>query len=136
MLLLIDNYDSFTHNLARYFVELGQTVQVVRNDDITCADIASIAPEFLVFSPGPCTPNEAGVTLEAVRTFAGLIPMLGVCLGHQSIAQSFGATITRARSVLHVKQRMLPIQLGSYSKESIIHLSLRVILPSLFRPRR
>ncbi|MET1219776.1 MAG: aminodeoxychorismate/anthranilate synthase component II [Glaciecola sp.] len=103
MLLLIDNYDSFTHNLARYFVELGQTVQVVRNDDITCADIASIAPEFLVFSPGPCTPNEAGVTLEAVRTFAGLIPMLGVCLGHQSIAQSFGATITRARSVLHGK---------------------------------
>jgi para-aminobenzoate synthetase component 2 len=103
MLLLIDNYDSFTHNLARYFVELGQEVKVVRNDAITCSEIAILNPQYLVLSPGPCTPNESGVTLEAIATFAGKIPMLGVCLGHQAIAQVFGAKITRAKHVLHGK---------------------------------
>ena len=103
MLLLIDNYDSFTHNLARYFVELGQEVKVVRNDAITCAEIATLNPQYLVLSPGPCTPNESGVTLEAIATFAGKIPMLGVCLGHQAIAQVFGAKIIRAKHVLHGK---------------------------------
>lgn len=103
MLLLIDNYDSFTHNLARYFVELGQEVKVIRNDAITCAEIAALNPQYLVFSPGPCTPNESGVTLEAIATFTGKIPMLGVCLGHQAIAQVFGAKIIRAKHVLHGK---------------------------------
>ncbi|MCP3429273.1 anthranilate synthase component II [Opacimonas viscosa] len=103
MLLLIDNYDSFTHNLARYFVELGQEVKVVRNDAISCAEIAALNPQYLVLSPGPCTPNESGITLEAIATFAGKIPMLGVCLGHQAIAQVFGAKIIRAKHVLHGK---------------------------------
>ncbi|MEP2652771.1 MAG: aminodeoxychorismate/anthranilate synthase component II, partial [Paraglaciecola sp.] len=87
MLLLIDNYDSFTHNLARYFVELGQDVNIIRNDQISCEGIATLAPKYLVFSPGPCTPNEAGITLEAIKQFAGKLPILGVCLGHQAIGQ-------------------------------------------------
>lgn len=103
MLLLIDNYDSFTHNLSRYFTELGQDVKVVRNDQITCADIADLAPEYLVISPGPCTPNEAGVSLEAIRTFAGQLPILGVCLGHQAMGQVFGAKVVRARQIMHGK---------------------------------
>ena len=88
MLLLIDNYDSFTHNLARYFEELGQEVMVVRNDEICCAQIRTLQPEYLVFSPGPCTPNSAGITLEAIKVFAGLIPILGVCLGAPSYRSS------------------------------------------------
>ncbi|GAA6184816.1 MULTISPECIES: anthranilate synthase component II [Alteromonadaceae] len=103
MLLLIDNYDSFTHNLARYFRELNVEVQVVRNDQITCEQIAQLAPQYLVFSPGPCTPNEAGVTLEAIRTFAGKIPILGVCLGHQAIGQIFGAKVEVAEHIMHGK---------------------------------
>ncbi|AEE21682.1 glutamine amidotransferase of anthranilate synthase [Glaciecola sp. 4H-3-7+YE-5] len=103
MLLIIDNYDSFTHNLARYFVTLGQAVKVVRNDQVTCVQIAELAPDYLVFSPGPCTPNESGVTLDAIKQFAGVIPMLGVCLGHQAIAQVFGASIVRARNIKHGK---------------------------------
>lgn len=103
MLLLIDNYDSFTHNLARYFVELGQDVRVVRNDAITLEQISALNPEYLVLSPGPCTPNESGITLAAIAAFAGKIPMLGVCLGHQAIAQVFGATITNATTIKHGK---------------------------------
>ncbi|MDO6692061.1 aminodeoxychorismate/anthranilate synthase component II [Aliiglaciecola sp. 3_MG-2023] len=103
MLLLIDNYDSFTHNLARYFRELNVEVQVVRNDQITCAQIAQLAPKYLVFSPGPCTPNEAGVTLEAIQNFAGKIPILGVCLGHQAIGQVFGAKVEVAEHIMHGK---------------------------------
>ncbi|QHJ11696.1 Aminodeoxychorismate/anthranilate synthase component 2 [Paraglaciecola mesophila] len=103
LLLIIDNYDSFTHNLARYFVTLGQVVKVVRNDHITCEQIAELAPDYLVFSPGPCTPNESGVTLGAIEQFSGVIPMLGVCLGHQAIAQVFGANIIRARNIKHGK---------------------------------
>lgn len=103
MLLLIDNYDSFSHNLARYFVELGQQVEVVRNDQIDCAGITQYQPEYLVISPGPCTPNEAGITLQAIKQFAGKIPMLGVCLGHQAIGQVFGARLIQARNIKHGK---------------------------------
>ncbi|MGS2721643.1 anthranilate synthase component II [Paraglaciecola aestuariivivens] len=103
MLLLIDNYDSFTHNLARYFVELGQDVLVKRNDQLSCADIKALNPEFLVFSPGPCTPDSAGITLDAIKTFAGRIPMLGVCLGHQAIGQAFGAKVIGAKQIKHGK---------------------------------
>ena len=107
MLLLIDNYDSFSHNLARYFIELGQTVNVVRNDQISIQEIERLQPEYLVLSPGPCTPNEAGISLDAVKAFAGRIPMLGVCLGHQTIAQAFGAKIVGADSVMHGKTSQL-----------------------------
>lgn len=103
MLLLIDNVDSFTHNLARYFRELGCEVLVVRNNDITLADIKALDPEQLVISPGPCTPNEAGISLEAIAHFSGTIPILGVCLGHQAIGQVFGATVTGAREIRHGK---------------------------------
>lgn len=103
MLLLIDNYDSFTWNLYQYFCELGAEVVVKRNDDITLADIAALAPEQLVISPGPCTPDEAGISLAAIEHFAGQLPILGVCLGHQAIAQAFGATIIRAEKVMHGK---------------------------------
>ncbi|MDO6473821.1 aminodeoxychorismate/anthranilate synthase component II [Alteromonas sp. 1_MG-2023] len=107
MLLLIDNFDSFTHNLARYFTELGQQVKVVRNDEISLEQIAALAPQYLVLSPGPCTPDEAGITLSAIDHFAGKIPMLGVCLGHQSIGQVFGGKVTRADKVRHGKTSAL-----------------------------
>jgi anthranilate synthase/aminodeoxychorismate synthase-like glutamine amidotransferase len=103
MLLLIDNYDSFTHNLARYFVELGQDVKVVRNNQIDCDAIARLKPDHLVISPGPCTPNEAGISLQVVERFAGKIPLLGVCLGHQAIGQVFGAKVIQARNIKHGK---------------------------------
>jgi anthranilate synthase/aminodeoxychorismate synthase-like glutamine amidotransferase len=103
MLLLIDNYDSFTHNLARYFEELGQEVIVVRNDEISCSEIGALNPDFLVFSPGPCTPNSSGVTLEAIQIFAGILPILGVCLGHQAIGQVFGANVIKAKQIKHGK---------------------------------
>ncbi|MBS0968107.1 anthranilate/aminodeoxychorismate synthase component II [Chimaeribacter arupi] len=103
MLLLIDNYDSFTYNLYQYFCQLGAEVQVVRNDHLTLTMIEQMAPERLVISPGPCTPDEAGISLTAIRHFAGKLPILGVCLGHQAMAQSFGAKIVRARQVMHGK---------------------------------
>ncbi|HAZ61373.1 MAG TPA: anthranilate/aminodeoxychorismate synthase component II [Gammaproteobacteria bacterium] len=103
MLLMIDNYDSFTYNLVQYFGELGQEVRVFRNDEIDCAGIAAQAPDYLVISPGPCTPNEAGISLEAVRQFAGRIPLLGVCLGHQTIGQAFGGQVVHAREIMHGK---------------------------------
>ena len=103
MLLMIDNYDSFTYNLVQYFGEIGENVQVFRNDQITVADIESIVPDYIVISPGPCTPNEAGVSLEVIRTFAGRIPLLGVCLGHQGIGQAFGGRIVHAREIMHGK---------------------------------
>jgi anthranilate synthase/aminodeoxychorismate synthase-like glutamine amidotransferase len=103
MLLVIDNYDSFTYNLVQYLGELGQDVRVVRNDEIAAADIAALAPTHIVISPGPCTPNEAGISLEVIKTYAGKIPILGVCLGHQSIGQAFGGKIVRAARVMHGK---------------------------------
>lgn len=101
MLLMIDNYDSFTYNIVQYFGELGQDVKVVRNDEVTIADIEAMKPEYLVISPGPCSPTEAGISLEAIKHFAGKIPLLGVCLGHQAIGQAFGGDVIRARAVMH-----------------------------------
>ncbi|WP_145592766.1 aminodeoxychorismate synthase component II [Yersinia bercovieri] len=103
MLLLIDNYDSFTYNLYQYFCELGAAVVVKRNDEVQLADIERLSPSHLVISPGPCTPNEAGISLAAISHFAGKLPMLGVCLGHQALGQAFGARIVRARQVMHGK---------------------------------
>ena len=103
MLLMIDNYDSFTFNLVQYFGELGAKVKVARNDEIDLAGIEALAPEHLVISPGPCTPNEAGISLQAIQHFAGQLPILGVCLGHQSIGQAFGGKIVHAREIMHGK---------------------------------
>lgn len=103
MLLIIDNYDSFTFNLFQYFSELGQDVVVKRNDEISLAQIAALSPDYLVISPGPCTPNDAGISLSVIEQFAGSIPILGVCLGHQSIAQVFGANVIKAKKVMHGK---------------------------------
>ena len=103
MLLMIDNYDSFTYNVVQYFAELGADVKVLRNDEVTIEEIRALAPSHLVISPGPCTPNEAGISLAAIKAFAGQIPILGVCLGHQSIGQAFGGKIVRAREVMHGK---------------------------------
>lgn len=103
MLLMIDNYDSFTYNLVQYFGELGQQVRVFRNDQISVSQIEDLAPEYLVISPGPCTPNEAGISLQAIAHFSGKLPILGVCLGHQSIGQAFGGRVIRARQVMHGK---------------------------------
>lgn len=104
MLLMLDNYDSFTHNLVRYFHELGQTVRVERNDALSVADIRALQPAALVISPGPCTPNEAGICLAAIEQLAGELPILGVCLGHQAIGQVFGGKVVRAHEVMHGKR--------------------------------
>jgi anthranilate synthase component 2 len=103
MLLMIDNYDSFTYNLVQYFGELGADIRVFRNDEITIADIERMAPAQIVISPGPCTPKEAGISVETIKYFAGKIPLLGVCLGHQSIGEAFGGNIIRAKRVMHGK---------------------------------
>lgn len=103
MLLMIDNYDSFTYNLVQYFGELGQVVKVFRNDEITLAEIARLKPDYLVISPGPCAPAQAGVSLAAIKEFAGKIPLLGVCLGHQSIGEAFGGRIVHAQTLMHGK---------------------------------
>jgi len=107
MILMIDNYDSFTYNLVQYLGELGADVKVVRNDEITIDEIAALAPEKIVISPGPCIPNEAGVSVDTLKTFAGTIPLLGVCLGHQSIGQAFGGKVIRAPYVMHGKTSMV-----------------------------
>lgn len=103
MLLMIDNYDSFTYNIVQYLGELKADVKVVRNDELTVAEMQALNPERIVVSPGPCTPNEAGVSMAAIEAFAGKIPVLGICLGHQSIGQVFGGNIVRARQVMHGK---------------------------------
>ncbi|MEM8660099.1 MAG: aminodeoxychorismate/anthranilate synthase component II [Pseudomonadota bacterium] len=103
MLLMIDNYDSFTYNVVQYLGELGADVVVIRNDELEIDDIEAMAPSHLVISPGPCTPNEAGVSMEAIEAFAGRMPILGICLGHQSIGQVFGGKVVRAREVMHGK---------------------------------
>ncbi|MDE1515008.1 MULTISPECIES: aminodeoxychorismate/anthranilate synthase component II [Vibrio] len=107
MLLMIDNYDSFTYNLYQYFCELGAKVKVVRNDQIDLDGIEALAPSHLVISPGPCTPNEAGISLAAIEHFAGQLPILGVCLGHQAMAQAFGGQVVRARQVMHGKTSLI-----------------------------
>ncbi len=107
MLLMIDNYDSFTYNLVQYFGELGAGVKVYRNDQITCDQIEALAPQHLVISPGPCTPSQAGISIAAIQTFAGKIPILGVCLGHQSIGQAFGGKITKAQQIMHGKTSLI-----------------------------
>ena len=107
MILLIDNYDSFTYNLVQYLGELGQEVVVYRNDQITLDDVEQLAPTHVVISPGPCTPNEAGISVALVQAFADTLPILGVCLGHQSIAQAFGGVIVRARRLMHGKTSMI-----------------------------
>jgi anthranilate synthase component 2 len=103
MLLMIDNYDSFTYNLVQYFGELGQDVVVHRNDEITLEEVAALNPRHIVISPGPCTPNEAGISVPLIGHFAGKIPILGVCLGHQAIGQAFGGKIVHAKQVMHGK---------------------------------
>ncbi len=107
MLLMIDNYDSFTYNVVQYLGELGAAVEVHRNDEITLAEIESLAPEKIVISPGPCTPNEAGISMEVVKRFGPRMPLLGICLGFQSIGQVFGGDVVRAREVMHGKTSMI-----------------------------
>ncbi len=107
MLLMIDNYDSFTYNLVQYFGELGQEVQVYRNDEIDLATVAKLKPRHIVISPGPCTPNEAGISVPLIHEFAGKIPLLGVCLGHQSIGQAFGGRIIKAKTLMHGKTSLI-----------------------------
>ncbi len=107
MILMIDNYDSFTFNVVQYLLELGAEVTVKRNDEISIADIEAMNPKKIVVSPGPCTPNEAGISLATVSHFAGKIPLLGICLGHQSIGQSFGGQVVRAKEVMHGKTSMI-----------------------------
>ena len=103
MLLMIDNYDSFTYNVVQYLGELGAEVKVIRNDELTVQAIEALKPERIVVSPGPCTPNEAGVSVPVLKHFAGKLPILGICLGHQSIGQAFGGEVVRARQVMHGK---------------------------------
>lgn len=107
MILMIDNYDSFTYNLVQYLGELGQDVRTVRNDAIDAVGIEAMAPSHIVISPGPCTPNEAGVSLSVIDRLAGRIPILGVCLGHQAIGQAFGGRVVRAKSIMHGKTSMI-----------------------------
>ena len=121
MLLLIDNYDSFTYNLMQYFAALGQQVMVRRNDDISLAQISALAPDYLVISPGPKSPDDAGVSLHAIEHFADKLPILGVCLGHQAIAQVFGAKVVRARQVMH-------------GKNSLVHHTHQSVFASLPQP--
>ena len=107
MLLMIDNYDSFTYNLVQYLGELGQEVEVYRNDEIDLAQVKKLNPEHIVISPGPCTPNEAGISVPLINEFAGKIPLLGVCLGHQSIGQAFGGKIVKAKTLMHGKTSLI-----------------------------
>jgi len=107
MILMIDNYDSFTYNIVQYLAELKADVKVYRNDELTLSDIERLSPEKIVISPGPCTPTEAGVSVDTIKTFAGQIPILGICLGHQSIGQAFGGQIVRAKKVMHGKTSLI-----------------------------
>ena len=107
MLLMIDNYDSFTYNLVQYLGELGQNVEVYRNDEIDLAQVKELNPEHIVISPGPCTPNEAGISVPLINEYAGKIPLLGVCLGHQSIGQAFGGKIVKAKTLMHGKTSLI-----------------------------
>lgn len=103
MLLMIDNYDSFTYNIVQYFAELGQEVKVRRNDDISIEEIAALKPQYLIIGPGPCSPKEAGISVAAMQHFAGKLPIMGICLGHQTIGEAFGGNIVRAQTLMHGK---------------------------------
>lgn len=107
MILILDNYDSFVFNLARYFEELGETIAVYRNDALACEDIARLSPDALLLSPGPGRPEDAGILVEAIRHFSGHVPILGICLGHQAIGEAFGATVTRAKEPMHGRASQL-----------------------------
>ena len=124
MILMIDNYDSFTYNIVQYLGELGATVDVRRNDEISLDEIQQLEPEKIVISPGPCTPNEAGISMEVVRTFGQSIPILGICLGHQSIGQSYGGEVVRARQVMHGKLSKVTLEVTEEDTPSSIALDL------------
>ena len=123
MLLMIDNYDSFTYNLVQYLGELGQEVIVYRNDQINLDEIGKLAPDHIVISPGPCTPNEAGISVDLVKEFGAHISILGVSLGHQSIAQAFGGVIVRARRLMHGKTSMILHQGGGLFRGCLLYTS-------------
>ena len=127
MLLMIDNYDSFTYNLVHYFAELGQEVKVVRNDALTVAEAAALKPDYIVLSPGPCTPNEAGICLPVLEQLAGKVPIFGVCLGHQSLGQAFGGKVVRAKTIMHGKTSMIHIMASVRSRACHRHLKPRAI---------
>ena len=117
MILMIDNYDSFTYNIVQYLLELGADVDVRRNDEVNLDDIAQLYPEKIVISPGPCTPNEAGISMSCIERFGGTIPILGICLGHQSIGQVFGGQVVRAREVMHGKTSVIHHNQGGVFSE-------------------
>ena len=117
MILMIDNYDSFTYNIVQYLLELGADVDVRRNDEVNLDDIAQLNPEKIVISPGPCTPNEAGISMACIECFGGTIPILGICLGHQSIGQVFGGQVVRAREVMHGKTSVIHHNQGGVFSE-------------------
>ena len=127
MILMIDNYDSFTYNVVQYCLELGANLKVIRNDELTVDEIKELHPEKIIISPGPATPNEAGVTLEVIKEFADTTPIFGICLGHQSIAQAFGGEVIRAKNMMHGKTSQVEID-----KETVIFKGL----PEEFRATR
>ena len=127
MILMIDNYDSFTYNIVQYCLELGADLKIIRNDDLTIEEIKALNPQKIIISPGPATPNEAGVTLEVIKVFADTTPIFGICLGHQSIAQAFGAEVIRAKNMMHGKTSQIEIE-----KETLIYKGL----PKEFRATR
>lgn len=128
MILMIDNYDSFTYNLVQYLGELGEELIVKRNDQVTIQEIEELKPDFLMISPGPCSPDEAGISMEAIKHFAGSIPIFGVCLGHQSIAQVFGGDVVRAERLMHVKRQRLNMTEKVSSQDFKIRSSQRDII--------
>ena len=149
MLLLIDNYDSFTYNLYQYLAELGADVEVFRNDQVSVQDCLAMAPERIVISPGPCSPDEAGISIELIKAAAGKVPLLGVCLGHQSIGQAFGGTVTFAGEIMHGKTSMIdhdgrtiyaglsqPFQAGRYHSLAAEAASLPAVLEITARSER
>ena len=127
MVLMIDNYDSFTYNIVQYCLELGADLKVIRNDELTVQEIEALHPEKIIISPGPATPNEAGVTLEVIREFADTTPIFGICLGHQSIAQAFGGEVIRAKNMMHGKTSQVEVE-----KDTVIFKGL----PQEFRATR